>query len=414
MGSGPLIVLLVLALIGTFATGFLTYRHIALVTETGSVGESFLCRADGKINCDAVLLTDYAFLFDYVSSAALGLMGSVFVLWCVVGALVNERMRKLSWVFLVLYFFAAIGFSWYFLYVMIYEVNYICTWCLVVHAVNLISIVVVIAVSIKRKREFLLPEIATLGERTYFVVGGVLLSLLVLFVSGMVEKQLGFDRVTAKYEELANDPVVVLAKLKESPSYEIPISDRDPVFGLTSAPYPLIVFSDFACPACAKTEALLRFMVLRNRKILKLVYKSYPLSTDCNRIVLQDLHPMGCQAAVAAHAAFILGGNRAFLNYGGLLFEHQKRLSREPWLEFAEQIKLDPDKFKELLKAGSPAVKEVEADVELGIRLKISSTPQIFFEKKKLTGKLKGPFIIQVLEGLIRMNHPEMKDLKLR
>ena len=114
-GSAPFVLLLVLVLVGTFAAGFLTYRHIVLESQTGSVGDSILCRADGKINCDALLLTDEALLFGYVPSATLGLMGMVFALWLVVNALINQGVRKLAVAVLVLYFFGAIGFSWYFI-----------------------------------------------------------------------------------------------------------------------------------------------------------------------------------------------------------------------------------------------------------------------------------------------------------
>ena len=151
----PFGVLLVLAAIGTFATGFLNYRHVALTSHFGIAGESALCRAQGSINCDAILLTDYAVLFGYFSSALLGLIGFVFVLWLVVNALLNQRIRKLSWFCLVIYFSAAIGFSWYYAYIMIFEIDFVCPWCIVVHVVNLLSLIFVIVVSIRKRKEFL-------------------------------------------------------------------------------------------------------------------------------------------------------------------------------------------------------------------------------------------------------------------
>ncbi len=171
----PFAVLLVLAVIGTFATGFLTYRHVVLTSHFGVAGDSALCRAQGSINCDAILLTDYAVLFGYFSSALLGLVGFVFVLWLVGNALLNQRVRKLSWVCLVIYFFAAIGFSWYYAYIMIFEVDFVCPWCIVVHVVNLLSLIFVIVVSIRKRKEFLLPEISTMGERVDFVAVGLLI-----------------------------------------------------------------------------------------------------------------------------------------------------------------------------------------------------------------------------------------------
>ena len=71
-GTLPFVLLLVLALVGVFAAGFLTYRHILLASTVGAVEESFLCKADGSVNCDAILRTDFAVLFGYIPSAALG------------------------------------------------------------------------------------------------------------------------------------------------------------------------------------------------------------------------------------------------------------------------------------------------------------------------------------------------------
>jgi len=414
--SGPLpfAVILAAALLGTFAAGFLTYRHVLLVTETAAVGESALCRADGWIDCDAVLLTEYAVLFDHVGSALLGLMGFVFVLWATVNAIVNQRLRKLAWVVLVLYFFAAIGFSWYFLYVMLYKVDYICPWCLVVHGVNALCLVVIIVGSIRRKREFLWPEIASAGERIYFVVGGVLLSLVVFCAAGMVENSLALTKSKEKYEQLVDSPGVIMGLLRSTPPVEIPIYEDDAVFGALSAPHTIVLFSDFACPVCVHAERWLLALVGANPGVLRLVYKHYPLSTDCNKGLVSDLHPKGCQAATAAQAAFIVGGNDSFWAYGQLLFQHQSEFKQAPWLSLARRLNLDVEKFRELLRGGLPADVKVRRDIALGIALGLNATPQIFFEGKKLPDNVKPARLVRGMEELVRTDDPAKRDFTLR
>ncbi|MGB6068473.1 MAG: vitamin K epoxide reductase family protein [Desulfomonilaceae bacterium] len=413
-GRSPFVFLLVIALIGTFATGFLTYRHIALTSHFGAAGESALCPAHGNVNCDAILQTDYAVLFGYFSSAALGLAGFVFVLWLLINALLNQRIRKLSWTFLVVYFFAAIGFSWYYAYIMMFEVDFICTWCIVVHVLNLISLIFVIIVSIRMRQEFLLPEISTSGERVYFIVGGVLISLSIFLGSGLIEKSLSFDDAKAKYEEIANDPLVISAMLNASEDYQIPVSARDPVYGSPGAPYPIIFFGDFQCPVCAGMEQFVRRLVDMNPAVLKLVYKNYPLSRECNPILLGTPHPMACSAARAGYAAFVMGGPTSFWRYADLLFENRRHLNGDPWADFARRVGLDSRKFQELMNPGGPAEKKVKEDVDLGIKLKLSATPQIFFEGKKIPENLKGEFFIDTLEQLVRAHDPNKKDFKLK
>lgn len=413
-GSFPFVLILAAALLGTFAAGFLTSRHVQLVTETAAVGESPLCRADGRIDCDAVLLTKYAVLFDFMAAAVLGLMGFVFVLWLAANAIVNERLRKLAWVTLLLYFFSAIGFSWYFVDLMLYKESHVCPWCLVVHAVNAFCLVVMIVGSIRRREEFLWPEIASLGERVYFLGGGVLLSLLVFFAAGMAEKSLALTKSQETYQKLAENPHVVIALAMSSPTVKIPIANDDPIYGDPAAPHAVVLFSDFACPQCASAEGWLLPLVGANHGLIKLVYKHYPLSTDCNKGVAADLHPKGCQAATAAQAAFLVGGNDRFWEFGRLLFKYQHDFMQSPWLSLAQRLNLDTEKFRQLLSAGSPSDAKVRRDIALGLSLGLNATPQIFFEGKKLPETAKAVHLIRTMEELVRAHHPEKKDFRLR
>jgi len=414
IGSTPFVLLLVLAVIGTFATAFLAYRHVVLVSQTGGVGESVLCRASGRINCDAILLTDYSVLFDYFPSAVLGLMGFVFVLWLVTNSLLNERIRKLAWAVLVLYFFAAIGFSWYYAYIMAFVVDFVCTWCIVVHLVNFASLIIVIVVAVKNRRRFLLPEISTVTERAYLILGGVLVSLLVFVAAGYWEKALSFDDAKRKFEELANDPLVMMATLLGSPDYDIPIGSGDPVYGSPSAAYEMILFADFQCPSCAETEKMLRKLVDLNPQILKLVYKNYPLCKDCNPVVVSNLHPLACEAAAAAYASFLLGGSQSFWQYADRLFDHQKELNKRPWVKVAADIRLNTAKFLELLKPESVVHKKVGEDIDMGNKLKLDATPQVFFQGKRIPRIWKPGAFVSGLEGLLRNKYPDRADVQLR
>jgi uncharacterized membrane protein/protein-disulfide isomerase len=414
VGKLPLLVLLLLGLIGLFATSFLTYRHIVLVSHTGNVGESFLCRAHGVVNCDGILVSEYAVLFNYFPSSVLGLMGFSFVVYVLLNALFNHRMRKVAWVSLVVYFFSAIGFSWYYMYIMIFEVDYLCTWCIVVHVVNALSLIIILIVSIRRRQEFLLPEVSTLGERIYFLGSGLLISALLFAGSMAAEKALSFDEAKIRYEELANDHVVIMAILRGSPTHDIPITKSDPVYGNPDAPLPIVLFSDFQCPVCPRIEEFLKRLVDLNPNVLSLVYKNYPLCTECNGFILGNLHPAACKAAQAAYSAFLIRGAPGFWAYSDLLFSNQKKLKRNPWMEFAEYVHIDHAKFKALMEPGSQAAMKVKEDAELGAKLRLSATPQVFFQGKNIPQNFKGEYFVDALEELAVQSHPEMKNLRLK
>ncbi len=414
VGRGPLVALLVLALVGTFATGFLSYRHILLTTHSSNIGDSPLCKAEGIVNCDSILLSDYSVILGYFPSSVLGLMGFGFVLWIVLNGLFNQRLRKLVWVLLVLYFFAAIGFSWYYIYIMMFEVDYICTWCIVTHVVNFISLFLILAVAVMKRKEFLLEEPALPTERFYFVTGGLLLPLAIFFAAGYVENILSFHEAKTKYEELANDPVVIMALLKNSPTYEIPVTKDDPVFGNPGAPYPLVLFSDFQCPMCAQTEAYLKKLVSWNPENLCLVYKNYPLTPECNSFIIGSLHPYACPAAKAAYTAYIMKGSTGFWEYGDLLFANQKSFKTQPWLEFAQRVGLDAKVFQNLLDTSDLPAKKIKQDTDLGAGLRLSSTPQVFFEGKNIPQNFKGEFLVDTLEELVKWKYPDRKNFHLR
>jgi uncharacterized membrane protein/protein-disulfide isomerase len=409
----PYIALLILGLAGLFAGAFLTYRHILIASTSGNVAQSALCRASGHINCDAILRTDYAVIFGYFPSAVLGLMGFVFVLWLVMNGLVNQRTRKIGWAALLLYFVAAMVFSGYYAYVMMFDVDIICPWCIVVHVVNLISLIIVIVVAIKNRRKFLLPEISSRAERFYLVFGGLLLSVLVFLGSALWEKSLSFADVKEQYETVINDPAVIQAVIQGSPDYEIPITSGDPVYGAAGAPHPIILFSDFKCPVCARSEQFLKTLVDKNPGVLKLVYLNYPLERECNAVILGDLHPGACSVARAAYSAYLLGGNKAFWAYGALLFDSQKKLKPKMLTRFAEQLHLDLKKFSHLMSSDSIAAQKVKQDVQAGVDLGISATPQLFFEGKRIPEMFQGRFLVQAMQSLMASRDPEKKNIKL-
>ncbi len=156
-------------------------------------------------------------------------------------------------------------------------------------------------------------------------------------------------------------------------------------------------------------------MVRLNPKVLKLVYKNYPLSKECNKSIIEgaDLHPHACEAARAAYAAFLMRGMKGFWAYGDMLFAHQKQLKKNPWTTFAQKLNLDVKRFEELMKPDSPAAKKVAEDVKVGLGLGLNGTPKVFFEGKNIPENIFGGYFVDALEELIRSNHPEQQVLTL-
>ena len=189
-----------------------------------------------------------------------------------------------------------------------------------------------------------------------------------------------------------------------APRTEIPIQGR-PVKGPANARRTVVIFSDFECPACKRFEDRFRAEIapLFNPPAsggVRVVFKHFPISKQCNPHAVRDLHPIACEAAYAAEAAYVVGGDEAFWKMHDLLFEKQAEWKgTRDYLPYARAIGLDEQAFKEAM--ASDRVKEaIKADIEHGHnmgmelvesgRLKaeerewifVNSTPTIYLDGK--------------------------------
>jgi hypothetical protein len=150
-----------------------------------------------------------------------------------------------------------------------------------------------------------------------------------------------------------------------------------------------------------------------NPELLKIVYKNFPLSTECNPDIVNNLHPMACRAGKAAYSAFLLGGNDAFFAYATLLYEFRLLMEQNPWFTIAQKLRLDEARFKDLYEKDPRPVDKIKADIELGMKLKLSGTPSVFFRKKKIPTEYKDKMFVNLLDELVRDNGKSDAKLKL-
>lgn len=190
-----------------------------------------------------------------------------------------------------------------------------------------------------------------------------------------------------------------------SPPVSISLENK-PVRGPANAPHTMVIFSDFQCPACKKFEDFVNQKLLplskRGGGLVRIVFKQWPICTDCNPHATHNLHPAACRAALASEAARIVGGDEAFWKMYDLLWETQPRW--KGWKEnqdfnvLAREIGLDEQAFARAM-ASDEAMAQVKADIEEGANLgkgdpkirpddvdfiKVSSTPSIFVDGKRL------------------------------
>jgi len=130
-------------------------------------------------------------------------------------------------------------------------------------------------------------------------------------------------------------------------------------------------FADFQCGACASVHPRMKELTSIYGSRIKFVFRNYPLSIAA--------HDKAYDAAVAAEAAGLQG---RFWDMQNLLFTNQGTWTANPdyrkiWEEYATKIGLDIEKFKNDM-AGLNAKSRVDADLQRGRALNISSTPTVF------------------------------------
>jgi protein-disulfide isomerase len=147
--------------------------------------------------------------------------------------------------------------------------------------------------------------------------------------------------------------------------------------GPSGARATVVVFSDFQCPGCAKTEPAVEALVGRYGNRVRLVFRHNPLR----------MHKWSVLAARAAEAA---GAQGKFWEYHTLLFGRQKEWAEntDPVLlliGYARELGLDVPRFERDVR-DSRWDTLILADAEAARGALVQSTPTIFIGGRRLVG----------------------------
>ncbi|HEY2296795.1 MAG TPA: Na+/H+ antiporter NhaA [Jatrophihabitans sp.] len=110
-------------------------------------------------------------------------------------------------------------------------------------------------------------------------------------------------------------------------------AERDHIRGHASASITVIEFGDFECPYCGQAEPVARALLADTD--LRFVWRHLPLT---------DVHPAAQLAAEAAEAAAAQG---KFWEMHDRLLDHQDRLEPEDLVQYADELGLDLEQFRD-------------------------------------------------------------------
>ena len=148
--------------------------------------------------------------------------------------------------------------------------------------------------------------------------------------------------------------------------------ERDHIRGPLDAPVTLVEYGDFECPYCGQAEPVVREL-LRDYADVRYVWRHLPLN---------DVHPHAQLAAEASEAA---AEHDAFWVMHDLLLEHQEALDFNDLIGYAEQLRLDVERFTNDVRERVGAVR-VADDVDSADLSGVSGTPTFFVNGQRHYG----------------------------
>ena len=145
-----------------------------------------------------------------------------------------------------------------------------------------------------------------------------------------------------------------------------------PSKGNPDAQIAVVEFSDFQCPFCGRVTPTLKQIEREYGEQVRIVFKHLPLR----------MHSKAPAAHAAAEAAHRQG---KFWEMHDLIFANQREMSETKYVEYAEQIGLDMDRFKRDVAAADVKSK-VDADAAEAQKLGVTGTPGFFVNGRFLSG----------------------------
>lgn len=283
-----------------------------------------------------------------------------------------------------------------FLYIMAKVIKAWCGGCLAVHVINFLLLMIVIATCVVRRRqaaamrpETTPPDAMVPHPSTRLALVTMTLAVSLWLIGGMAAISVGMyvqARDTASVvKEVSDDPDILSMMYAKREKHDIPVRPDDPWRGGPSdAPAILIVFADMTCPDCKRFEKLVTDEIQpRFGERLRLVFKHFALSSDCNPSVESRRSSHSCPAACAMEAARLQGGNDAFWKMHDLIRRHSDDMASMDYKAAAAELGLNPDQL--LADMQDPSVRaRVQEDGKLAQELKVEGPPTAFLNGRRV------------------------------
>lgn len=153
----------------------------------------------------------------------------------------------------------------------------------------------------------------------------------------------------------------------------LPVSERDHIQGLMTAPVTLIEYGDYECPYCAQAYMITKEIQERLGSKLRFVFRNFPLT---------KVRPHAYQVAIAAETA---AAQNKFWEMYDYLFKHGQVLTEDTLKQTAASLGLEVDRFDREFRDRTYS-SHVDEDIESGKSSGVGSTPTFFINEDRYDG----------------------------
>ena len=393
--------ILVLSIVGMLLCHHLTVSHYEFLS--GQREGSSYCNVSSIFSCDNVTVSRFAKLGNFsVSSFGLIFYLVVFLLTSAfIAGEKREQNRRLYSTLLVCLTTVAAAFALYLVGVSLFVIESVCIPCFISHLLTLAIFTFTLLIAkqnifqaVQNFFKWLIScfrrQDAGFGKAylliVWLVIGAIALTMPLLWDYSMNQQtSKNYDKVFA----------IKLQQLKESKQYRID-TVGSPRKGDAKAAVEVVEFSDFGCPFC-KRAAFMYQAVLNNFKgSAKLVFKHFPLDSNCNYRLQRSMHEYACDLAQASVCA---EKQSKFWQYHDKVFSLEGKAKSSTSRQIATAIGLNLDDFDKCMNSGDSR-QQVRQDLEQGYDIGITGTPALLINGRLITGLVPAP----VLEKLIQVS----------
>lgn len=359
------------------------------------------CNINSLINCDAVAASKYS----EILGTPLGVwgLGYFFAMTVLAGTVLaghkSAREHEPSWILLSLVgLLGSIGLG----VISLGIIGKVCLVCIIIYGVSILQAVLAWFawkagrnVSAGSSLDFTMKTLAS-GISTAAIAAAVaVIGFNLIKPASQLPKEL--QDLPGKHDGLGQLPVF-------SPNaVDIPIHKsaysglgEDYRKGPDDAKIVIVEFADYMCPACGQAATVIEDLHKQLGQRALIVFKNYPLSSECNSAVQSNMHPYSCQIAKLARCA---GRYGKFWDYHLKAFQEQSLASSDKAREWGKSVGLSDDQMKECL-ASPDILAKIREDVELGNKTGVNSTPTIFINGRKYLGERSAQKLRAAIESL--------------